>query len=117
MYVDKFLTCIIILILLTMNGFVKNLSRIDLGRNVALKQPTWQSSDYTVNGVKYDSTRAVDGITSGNLVLDQSCTHTAPNTPGSWMVSFTQPMYLSRYVLYNRGKGLFISRINLLIEY
>ncbi|XP_059162441.1 uncharacterized protein LOC131945845 [Physella acuta] len=76
---------------------------IDGGRNVALKQPTTQSSDYSEAGVVYDSSRAVDGNPSGDFNGQNSCSHTF-NTPNStWTVLFNQPRDVNRYVLYNRG--------------
>ncbi|XP_059173385.1 multiple epidermal growth factor-like domains protein 11 [Physella acuta] len=75
------------------------------GRNLALRQPTWQSSNYTENGVTFDSTRAVDGNPSSNYLIDKSCTHTNSGSSGSWMVNFTQAVYIDRYVLYNRDNN------------
>lgn len=97
-----------------LDELITNISCIstnDLGRNVALKQPTWQSSNYSENGVQHDSSRAVDGNTSHKFSAHQSCTHTTDGSPGSWKVTFSQPWYLNRYVLYNRGTRQFKSTL------
>lgn len=72
------------------------------GRNVALKQQTWQSSALVYNGEPAESFKAVDGNTS-NTFSDQSCTHTAVNQFGTWRVTFSTPNSINRYILYNRG--------------
>ncbi|XP_059158865.1 uncharacterized protein LOC131942915 isoform X2 [Physella acuta] len=70
---------------------------INGGRNVALKQMTWQSSDY---GTVYTSDKAVDGNTD-NRIASGSCTHTEDK--GIWGLTFPIPLYINRYILYNRG--------------
>ncbi|XP_059162443.1 uncharacterized protein LOC131945848 isoform X2 [Physella acuta] len=75
---------------------------IDGGRNVALKQPTVQSTDLTFDGILYDSSRAVDGNPSSDFHGENSCTHTQNTPPSSWTVLFKQPRDVNRYVIYNR---------------
>ncbi|XP_059173383.1 multiple epidermal growth factor-like domains protein 6 isoform X2 [Physella acuta] len=72
------------------------------GRNVALKQNTSQSSDYTEAGVVRYSFMAVDGNTSGNF-SHITCTHTAEHQPGSWRVIFSSTKSVNRYLLYNKN--------------
>ncbi|XP_059173390.1 uncharacterized protein LOC131953958, partial [Physella acuta] len=75
------------------------------GRNLALRQPTWQSGNYSEGVLIFDSTRAVDGNPSSDFFNEKSCTHTKTESPGSWRVTFTQPLFLNRYVLYNRDSS------------
>ncbi|XP_059158858.1 uncharacterized protein LOC131942909 [Physella acuta] len=75
---------------------------INGGRNVAIKQSTWQSTTETYHGVSYDPTRAVDGNTSRKFFTHKSCSHTLSGSPGVWKVTFSQPWYLNRYVIHNR---------------
>ncbi|XP_059168905.1 uncharacterized protein LOC131950698 [Physella acuta] len=77
---------------------------INGGRNVALKQTTWQSSNYSDSTHVYSSTLAVDGNTNAEF-SNKSCTHTAEGNPGVWRVTFTSPVSVNRYVLYNRNKN------------
>ncbi|XP_059168902.1 uncharacterized protein LOC131950694 [Physella acuta] len=71
------------------------------GRNVALKQATVQSSDYSdLRGV-YLSSKAVDGNNSGNI-LELSCSHTQSESFNFWKVFFNRPYDINRYVIYNR---------------
>ncbi|KAH9490848.1 hypothetical protein Btru_033547 [Bulinus truncatus] len=71
------------------------------GRNVALKQPTVQTSTYT-DTEKSKSMNAVDGNTSGNFD-DKSCTHTAAgDTSPTWTVEFNETLMINKFVLYNR---------------
>ncbi|XP_059158856.1 uncharacterized protein LOC131942907 [Physella acuta] len=75
---------------------------INGGRNVALKQSTWQSSTFIAEGVSFDSSRAVDGNTSRQFYTHKSCSHTLFNEPGVWEVTFSQPLFLNRFVIHNR---------------
>ncbi|XP_059158857.1 uncharacterized protein LOC131942908 [Physella acuta] len=75
---------------------------INGGRNVAIKQLTWQSTTETYQGVSYDPSRAVDGNTSRKFYTHKSCSHTLTGLPGEWKVTFSQPWYLNRYVIHNR---------------
>ncbi|KAH9490846.1 hypothetical protein Btru_033540, partial [Bulinus truncatus] len=73
------------------------------GRNVALKQPTNQSSTYDPN--KSSSLNAVDGNTDGNYNRG-SCTHTNYNDQSpTWTVSFNETFLVNKFVLYNRAGG------------
>ncbi|XP_059158862.1 uncharacterized protein LOC131942914 [Physella acuta] len=74
---------------------------INGGRNVALKQQTWQSSNYND---RYVSSKAVDGNTNGNIVEFESCSHSSEKSSGTWMLKFPQPMNINRYILYNRER-------------
>ncbi|KAI8773661.1 platelet endothelial aggregation receptor 1 [Biomphalaria glabrata] len=76
---------------------------INGGRNVALKQMTWQTSTYTdvVLGV-FNASKAVDGNTNSNFYT-KSCTHTAvADSKPMWTVNFPLSE-ITRYVIYNRG--------------
>uniref|UniRef100_A0A2C9L2J5 Fucolectin tachylectin-4 pentraxin-1 domain-containing protein n=1 Tax=Biomphalaria glabrata TaxID=6526 RepID=A0A2C9L2J5_BIOGL len=76
---------------------------INGGRNVALKQRTWESSDYSepVAG-KFDASKAVDGNTSSDFNGGLSCSHTNDSDPRPmWSVNFPLSE-ITRYVLYNR---------------
>ncbi|XP_059173386.1 multiple epidermal growth factor-like domains protein 10 [Physella acuta] len=75
------------------------------GRNLALKQPTWQSSNYSDYKGTFYSTKAVDGNTNTDFYNGNSCSHTESNSAGSWMVNFTQPRLINRYVIYNRDSN------------
>ncbi|XP_055886152.1 uncharacterized protein LOC106061757 isoform X2 [Biomphalaria glabrata] len=83
---------------------IKDLCSIHLsgGRNVALKQRTYQTSNYTAFT---SSAKAVEGDTSQRLnSLDSSCTHTAAlSTPPSWTITFTNTLTIDRIVIYNRA--------------
>ncbi|CAL1532183.1 unnamed protein product [Lymnaea stagnalis] len=72
------------------------------GRNVAVRQMTSQSSNYSENGVAYDSSRAVDGNTDSDFSHGK-CSHTLKATDSNWNVTFSRPPLVNRYVLYNRG--------------
>ncbi|CAL1532169.1 unnamed protein product [Lymnaea stagnalis] len=72
------------------------------GRNIALKQMTSQSSNYSEGSVIYDSSRAVDGNTDSDF-FHGSCTHTQIETASNWNVTFSRPQLVNRYVLYNRN--------------
>ncbi|KAH9492446.1 hypothetical protein Btru_029124 [Bulinus truncatus] len=70
-------------------------------RNVALKQETWQTSDYVEGGVFYNSSLAVEGDVDPHL-YEHHCTHTSENDKQPmWTVRF-KPAQITRYVLYNR---------------
>ncbi|KAH9494746.1 hypothetical protein Btru_017777, partial [Bulinus truncatus] len=71
-------------------------------RNIALKQVTWQSSNYSEKNITYDASKAVDGDASGEFGKN-SCTHTQVNdsTP-TWNVRF-KSSEITRYVLHNRN--------------
>ncbi|KAH9490843.1 hypothetical protein Btru_033534 [Bulinus truncatus] len=76
------------------------------GRNVALKQPTHQTSTYdnekgeTLNSL---SLNAVDGNVNGKFT-DGSCSHTNKSDPSpTWTVTFNVTFSINKFVLYNRG--------------
>ncbi|XP_055884637.1 uncharacterized protein LOC106051812 [Biomphalaria glabrata] len=79
------------------------------GRNVALKQPTRQTSTFkpTIDRNDppgYDSLpeHAVDGNTSRKF-NDKSCTHTGENdTYPSWAVTFNTTFVVNQFILHNR---------------
>ena len=83
-------------------------SHLSPGRNVALKQETNQSSHYTSTGVpdSYRAEYAVDGRTGegGNVsVIQHTCTHTRSSKgPGWWTVTFSQPVDITWFLIYNR---------------
>uniref|UniRef100_A0A2C9LDL7 Fucolectin tachylectin-4 pentraxin-1 domain-containing protein n=1 Tax=Biomphalaria glabrata TaxID=6526 RepID=A0A2C9LDL7_BIOGL len=73
---------------------------INGGRNVALRQETWQSSAFPI---PWTSSLAVDG----NIDLDlehNSCSHTNNETSPTWSVRFNA-QEITRYVLYNRNEN------------
>ncbi|XP_055884517.1 uncharacterized protein LOC129926178 [Biomphalaria glabrata] len=77
---------------------------INGGRNVALKQRTWQTSNYSANGVDFDASRAVDGNTNSDFDKG-SCTHTNDrDSKPMWNVTFPLSE-ITRYVLYNRNSN------------
>ncbi|XP_055887208.1 uncharacterized protein LOC106066310 isoform X2 [Biomphalaria glabrata] len=87
---------------------------INGGRNVALKQRTWQTSDYweSYPGT-FDSSKAVDGNTSSNFYGVLSCSHTNDFDPRPmWSVTFPLSE-ITRYVIYNRDDHV----INRLVKF
>ncbi|XP_059158855.1 uncharacterized protein LOC131942906 [Physella acuta] len=75
---------------------------INGGRNVALHQKTWQSTNYNESGVIYDSSKAVDGNNSNDFYGQGSCSHTL-GVNGRWGINLTREHRVDRFVLYNRG--------------
>ncbi|XP_059158859.1 uncharacterized protein LOC131942910 [Physella acuta] len=75
---------------------------INGGRNVALKQATWQSSVYREPNFEFGSHLAVDGHNSNNFYTYLSCSHTLGDIIGSWKVTLAKSENVHRYVLYNR---------------
>ncbi|KAK6991248.1 hypothetical protein BgiMline_014608, partial [Biomphalaria glabrata] len=73
------------------------------GRNIALKQPTKQSSNYKdIRGVPTGSENAVDG-NADRIYDDGSCTHTdAGDIYQTWSVRFNTSFVVNKFVLYNR---------------
>ncbi|KAH9494749.1 hypothetical protein Btru_017787 [Bulinus truncatus] len=71
-------------------------------RNIALKQVTLQSSNYSENNIVYDASKAVDGDTNANFSQNR-CSHTqgGDKTP-TWSVRFNSSE-ITRYILYNRN--------------
>ncbi|XP_055884636.1 uncharacterized protein LOC106052861 [Biomphalaria glabrata] len=68
------------------------------GRNIALKQPTNQSSLYG----NANSSLAVDGNTD-SLFANKSCTHTSEtDKKPTWTVRLNNTFLVNRFVLYNR---------------
>ncbi|CAL1544884.1 unnamed protein product, partial [Lymnaea stagnalis] len=65
------------------------------GRNVALKQPTTQTSNYSVS--IYHASNAVDGITNWNF-----CTHTNGESAPMWTLFFKSTVTVASYTIYNR---------------
>ncbi|CAL1546984.1 unnamed protein product [Lymnaea stagnalis] len=77
------------------------------GRNVALKQPTNQSSTYT----NYNSDKAVDGITNDSW-LGNSCTHTDQRSGiPTWTLTFVNPMIVNTFLIYNRNEKCCVYRL------
>ncbi|KAI8773509.1 pentraxin fusion protein, partial [Biomphalaria glabrata] len=73
------------------------------GRNVALKQPTRQTSTYKPNDKLSDSEHAVDGNVDNRFEDGQSCTHTDKDDPSpSWAVTFNTSFVVNQFILYNR---------------
>ncbi|XP_055884639.1 receptor-type tyrosine-protein phosphatase epsilon-like [Biomphalaria glabrata] len=74
------------------------------GRNVALKQPTRQTSTYKPNDKLSDSEHAVDGDTDNRFEDGKSCTHTdTDDLSPSWAVTFNTLFVVNQFILYNRG--------------
>ncbi|KAK3798814.1 hypothetical protein RRG08_005372 [Elysia crispata] len=73
---------------------------ISAGRNVALKQQTKQSS----TNRNWTSSHAVDGRLGKNNKASQkaTCTHTKAGNPGWWRLTFSQPVDVSMFHIYNR---------------
>uniref|UniRef100_A0A2C9KID1 Fucolectin tachylectin-4 pentraxin-1 domain-containing protein n=1 Tax=Biomphalaria glabrata TaxID=6526 RepID=A0A2C9KID1_BIOGL len=84
---------------------------INGGRNVALKQRTWQTSDYSESYAgTFHSSKAVDGNTSSNFYGVLSCSHTNAFDPRPmWSVTFPLSE-ITRYVIYNRD-DVYINRL------
>ncbi|CAL1536341.1 unnamed protein product [Lymnaea stagnalis] len=71
------------------------------GRNVALKQPARQSSNYYSNWAF--ASAAVDGDTSSDFGRG-SCTHTkGDESDPNWEVFFSNTVSVNRFLLYNRA--------------
>ncbi|KAK6991354.1 hypothetical protein BgiMline_014725, partial [Biomphalaria glabrata] len=73
---------------------------INGGRNVGLKQFTWQSSNWTKDWI---SSVAVDGCTYSNITQN-SCSHTNNDTSPTWSVRFNASE-ITRYIIYNRNEN------------
>ncbi|XP_055887213.1 uncharacterized protein LOC106072369 isoform X2 [Biomphalaria glabrata] len=84
---------------------------INGGRNVALKQRAWQTSNWANSKGTYHASRAVDGNTDYDFIRGQSCSHT--NTSGDshpmWSVTFPLAQ-VTGYVIFNRY-GLNMDRL------
>ncbi|KAH9490849.1 hypothetical protein Btru_033548 [Bulinus truncatus] len=96
-------------VLITGEG-VKSLCSVYIsgGRNVALKQPTNQTSTFTdksfnfVHGDTGQSFTAVDGNTESNFSLG-SCTHTdVGDLLPTWTIRFNETFIINKFSLYNR---------------
>ncbi|KAI8773638.1 multiple epidermal growth factor domains protein 11, partial [Biomphalaria glabrata] len=75
---------------------------INGGRNVVLKQKTWQTSTYLVDFGTSGASKAVDGNTNSDFNA-LSCTHTdVRDSKPMWNVTFPLSE-ITRYVLYNRN--------------
>ena len=74
------------------------------GRNVALRQPTTQTSTYG----NWFSSNVVNGkvgtVNGQDSVLQEECSHTneGDSRDGVWSVIFKQPYIFSKIVIYNR---------------
>jgi F5/8 type C domain len=67
--------------------------------NIALRQPTWQSTTYQ----SYTSDKAVDGNKDTNFV-DGFCSHTGDNDPSPWLaVDLGTPTDVYGAAVTNRG--------------
>ncbi|CAL1544217.1 unnamed protein product, partial [Lymnaea stagnalis] len=71
---------------------------ISKGRNVALKQPTTQTSNYSDS--MYHASNAVDGNSSWDN--GGFCTHTNSESAPTWTLSFKSLVTVSSYTIYNR---------------
>ncbi|KAI8773519.1 cell death abnormality protein 1, partial [Biomphalaria glabrata] len=73
------------------------------GRNVAIKQPTIQTTTYIDSkGTPTGSENAVDG-NADSYYQNGSCSHTLSGTPPpTWSVRFNTSFVVNRFVLYNR---------------
>ena len=69
-------------------------------RNLALKKPAWQSSNYSHNGLAHE---AVDGDPSNNFLKDYSCTHTQGDPIPWWTVDLQGEYLVTEVVITNRG--------------
>ena len=74
--------------------------------NIALNQPTQQSSDWegdTRYGkkIEWNSSKAVDGNKNPEL-KNMSCTHTKEEAQPWWRANLSEVYWISRVVLYNR---------------
>ncbi|CAL1532192.1 unnamed protein product [Lymnaea stagnalis] len=77
---------------------------ISKGRNVALKQPTNQTSNFYDS--YYLSSAAVDG-NGYSIFSDGSCTHTAEGDPApTWILYFKSVVTVTSYTIYNRVQPL-----------
>ncbi|KAK3699507.1 hypothetical protein RRG08_059845 [Elysia crispata] len=71
------------------------------GRNVALKQKTKQSSTYNT----WNSSNAVDGkldIPDNEISQAATCTHTKKDNYAWWRLTFSQPVDVFKFHIYNR---------------
>lgn len=91
------------------------------GRNVALYQPSIQSSEYQrhPNGIsKYPASVAVDGDLQVSF-NHGSCTASATNAldQGVWYLFYRQPQIIYRILVYNRdGKFIWNGNASVLTE-
>ncbi|CAL1544889.1 unnamed protein product, partial [Lymnaea stagnalis] len=107
-FVDKITTDIYCNISNPIQGIILNGSAVNTlcslyiskGRNVALKQPTNQTSNYYY--AMYPASNAVDGNTNWNF-----CTHTQDGGESAprWTLSFKSNVTVSSYTIYNRVDG------------
>ncbi|BFZ00099.1 hypothetical protein BsWGS_03138 [Bradybaena similaris] len=83
------------------------------GRNIALKQETWQSTTTDHEGVLLDSSRAVDGNTNGLLRnTEKSCSNTKSSDPNpAWALRFQAPKRMYQFVLHNRDVTSLLIRL------
>ncbi|GFS10499.1 multiple epidermal growth factor-like domains 10 [Elysia marginata] len=83
---------------------------ISRGRNVALKQKAAQSTTQSAgwfqrNSKIWQASNAVDGkldIPDDEPSQKATCTHTNGNDRGWWTVSFTKPVNVYQFLIYNR---------------
>ncbi|GFR88254.1 multiple epidermal growth factor-like domains 10 [Elysia marginata] len=74
---------------------------ISKGRNVALKQPSTQSTLYE----DWYASKAVDGLVNDTVDEESqgsTCSHTMPDSRGWWKLTFLRPADIAMFVLYNR---------------
>ena len=69
-------------------------------RNLVLKKPAWQSSNYSHDGLAHE---AVDGDPSNNFFKDYSCTHTQGDPIPWWTVDLQGEYLVTEVVITNRG--------------
>ena len=87
---------------------------------MALKQTAEQSSRYKQNWFpvnSYVAGNAVDGGTGVGADITgilSTCTHTDPNVdtdPGWWTVTFSQPVDITRFLIYNTNSKISIGNL------
>ena len=96
-------------LVIKVSNFIKQLINLFLGRNVALKQPTDQSSNFRFWPPESDASVAVDGRT-GDVSEDvrSTCTHTSNRgSRGWWRLMFSQPVDVTWFHIYNRDGKVF----------
>lgn len=89
------------------------------GRNLALRQPTNQTSTYSKTTedqvITYTSDLAVDGNTSGDFNQHSCAASASGDAHGksdSWTVYFRWPQYVNYMLVYNRNyRMLFVTSV------
>ena len=88
--------------------FIKQRINLFLGRNVALKQSTEQSSNFPFWPKESGASVAVDGRTGVSEDVKSTCTHTSnQGSRGWWRLMFSQPVDVTWFHIYNRDGKVF----------